>query len=307
MTAPNQQDRDDLATDRPLSPKSFKILTPRQEITNLEVRRAENLPVMYTNCLGMKFVPVPVTTVRFCVYETRIRDFEVFVKETGYDATGDMKSLRSDGWKERGDSWRSPGFLQTRDHPVCGVSWEDAKAFCAWISKKEGRVYRLPTDLEWSKAVGLAQEQGTTPEDRSSSIPGVYPWGPSWPPFVDGRPAGNYGGEEARDGDWPDNFGVIAGYRDGFPRTSPAGSFSPNHHGLFDLSGNVWEWCEDRYKPDEVYRVMRGGSWVDGAPRAMISHGPGHLVSARRIMGNPRLRNAYTGFRLVLEGGVAGR
>jgi len=90
----------------------------------------------HTNGLGMRFVPVPGTTVQFSVYETRVKDFRVFVRETGYvhmretaDPLSRMWSLDRDGNKQRGHSWENPGFAQTDDHPVVGVNWYDAKAF----------------------------------------------------------------------------------------------------------------------------------------------------------------------------------
>jgi formylglycine-generating enzyme required for sulfatase activity len=84
----------------------------------------------------MKFVAIPGTSVLFSIWETRVKDFEAFVKESGY------------AWSEMAD------FAQGPDHPVVKVSWNDASAFCAWLSKKEGRQYRLPTDEEWDTAVG---------------------------------------------------------------------------------------------------------------------------------------------------------
>ena len=104
----------------------------------------------YVNSLGMKFVPVPGTHVLFSIWETRVGDFAAFVKETAYDATQGMYSLGTNRWKMVGDTWNLPGFPQTDRHAVCGVSWMDANEFCVWLSKKEGRTYRLPSDVEWS-------------------------------------------------------------------------------------------------------------------------------------------------------------
>jgi hypothetical protein len=88
----------------------------------------------WVNSLGMKFVPVASTQVLFSVWDTRVRDFETFVKSTGYDATGDMLSLGEDGYKQRGATWKEPGFSQGANHPVVGVSWNDAEEFCKWTS-----------------------------------------------------------------------------------------------------------------------------------------------------------------------------
>lgn len=245
----------------------------------------------YENTLGMKFVPVAGTEVLFSVWETRVGDFAAFVVATGYDATAGMLSYRSEfftEWGKRGDTWKSPGFAQTPNHPVCGVSWEDARKFAAWLTEKErreGRLtaqqsYRLPTDEEWSRAVGLTSESGSTPEARDLGVEGVYPWGVQWPPP---RGAGNY------DSDSPGKLDT-----DNFNRTSPAGSFAANPFGLFDLGGNVWEWCEDYYNGSSGSRVVRGGSWYNPVRE--------DLLSSSRYYGAADYRCSLYGFRLVLVG-----
>lgn len=246
----------------------------------------------FENSLGMKFVPVPGTSVLFSTWETRRGDFEAFVKETGYDATAGVFSLGTNRWKQTGASWKSPGFPQTDRHPVCGVNWEDAHAFCDWLSKKEGRKYRLPTDLEWSAAVGLTNEVGATPKARSGKVPDVFPWGKEMPPNVNGLPAGNYPGSEASETNWPEAFRVIEGFRDPFARTAPVGSFPANAFGIYDLGGNCWEWCEDEFEPGRGARLVRGGSWVDNLPDI--------LFSSYRHYSRPTTRNTSVGFRCVL-------
>jgi formylglycine-generating enzyme required for sulfatase activity len=252
-------------------------------------RGRPNGSLRFTNSLGMVFVPIPGIDAWFSIWETRVQDFEVFVRETGYDATSGMFSLRADGWKQHGDTWKNPGFSQTGRHPICGVNWEDAQAFCRWLSQKENRTYRLPTDLEWSGAVGLSAETGATRTDRDEKVVGVYPWGNTFPPPSD---AGNYGGSEARDANWPADFVTIEGFRDGYARTAPVGSFKTNRFGLHDLGGNVWEWCEDKSQPDQDWRVLRGGSWCNYDPR--------YLLSSDRKDVRPDSRNASGGFRVVM-------
>ena len=113
----------------------------------------------FVNTLGMKFVPVPGTDVQFCIWETRVKDYAAYAAaNAGVDG-----------------SWKNPfpglKFKQADTHPVVEVSWEDAVAFCEWLTKKEmatgkiktGQRYRLPTDAEWSVAVGLGREGGNTP------------------------------------------------------------------------------------------------------------------------------------------------
>ncbi len=128
----------------------------------------------WTNSLEMSFVPIG--DLYISEWQTRKRDFEAFVQATGYDAVGGMSSaVTQNGFKLNEMSWKAPGFKQAPDHPVVGVSWEDANQFCAWLTKKERsegtlgmfQSYRLPTDREWSRAAGLEHEPGNTPKDRS--------------------------------------------------------------------------------------------------------------------------------------------
>ncbi len=190
------------------------------------------------------------------------------------------------------NEWRDPGFKQAPDHPVVNVSWNDANEFCLWLTGKEhhdgilaaNETYRLPTDLEWSNAVGLPPETGRTPESRDIDIPDVYPWGTQWPPPAG---AGNYTGEET------DSDVAIKGYNDGFAWTSPVGSFNANKFGLYDMGGNVWEWCGDWWNSEQKAKVLRGGSWYNGALKLS-------LLSSCRVPGGPDDRNDTYGFRVVL-------
>ena len=234
----------------------------------------------FVNSLGMKLVPVRGTKVLACVWETRVRDFAAFVRESGYD------------WNEK------PPFQQTPDDPAVRVSWDDAKAFCAWLSQKEGRTYRLPTDREWDSAAG---------KDK-------FPWGDQWPPP---KGADNIAGTESviRDGNDPSS--PVRGYADMHPRTAPVGSYKANKLGIYDIGGNVREWIEDWYNQDlhekhkeaggpepapeqlpeikagNVRRAARGGHWWDTMS--------GILATARRFGLYPDNRNHTTGFRCVLE------
>ena len=201
-------------------------------------------------------------------------------------------------------SWRNPGFSQGPNYPVCGVSWADAKAFCRWLTERErsegklsdGQAYRLPRDGEWSAAVGLPEEGGGTPREKSGKIKDVYPWGTQWPPPAG---AGNYAGEQDRDDSWPDGWPVIAGYRDSYARTSPVGSFRANRFGLYDMGGNLWQWCEDWFDGEQKHRVLRGASWDLSVPE--------YLLSSFRDYGSPGLRGTSFGFRVVLVVGSSAR
>jgi len=231
---------------------------------------AERIVRHYKNSLGMRFVPVPGTDVLFCIWDVRVQDYRAYAEaNSGVDEI----------------SWKK-GFLAPSDtYPVVNVSWNDAKAFCEWLSKKEGKTYRLPTDAEWSVAVGLPPETGDTPSDKNRKIKDVYPWGTNWPPPND---AGNYidSGKNA-----------IPGYHDGYEFTSPVGSFTANKYGLYDMGGNVCQWCEDWYRGSKKERVVRGGSWSDSEPD--------YLLSSYRYYDTPDERNPSTGFRCVLVGGFA--
>jgi len=251
------------------------VAAKKQEPPKVEPKAAGKKPTppkAFTNTLGMKFVPIPGTEVAFCIWETRVKDYAAYAAaNAGVD-----------------DGWKSPGIKQADTHPVVRVSWEDANAFCEWLTKKElaegkikaGQKYRLPTDAEWSVAVGLGQEKGNTPKEKTRGIKDVYPWGKEWPPPVG---AGNYN----------ESLKV-----DKFDYTSPVGSFASNKDGLHDMGGNVWEWCEDKFSATRTYRVLRGASW--------LNRYPDRLLSSRRGIGSPADRIYYFGFRCVLVGGSGG-
>lgn len=234
---------------------------------------AETKPPGDENSLGHKFVKVG--DVYFSVWQTRVKDFEAFAKAV---------NLKSSNWK-------SPGFRQEPDHPVVNVSWNEAIAFCKWLTekeRKEGRLpasqfYRLPTDLEWSAAVGLPQESGRTPEARDMGVQDMYPWGTQWPPP---EGAGNYTGEETG------SDVAIKGYNDQFPWTAPVGSFPANKLGLYDMGGNVWQWCMDPWNNDSKAKVLRGASWYNGALKLS-------LLASCRVNAAPDSSTDNYGFRIV--------
>jgi len=217
----------------------------------------------WTNSLGVKFVPAGAEGVLFSIWDVRVKDYAAFVAASGHD-------------------WVKPAFPQTENDPVVKVSWDDAHAFCDWLTKKEqgegmlasNQQYRLPTDAEWSKAVGLDENSGNTPKENDGAIKDVYPWGNQWP-VPSG--AGNYAESLTNDG---------------YAKTSPVGSFHANSFGLFDMGGNVWQWCEDKYDYTHDWHVLRGASWVDRAP--------GSLLSSSRSGDSPGSRDDGSGFRVVV-------
>jgi formylglycine-generating enzyme required for sulfatase activity len=165
------------------------------------------------------------------------------------------------------------------NRPVVGVSWEDAKAYVAWLSRKTGKQYRLPSEAEWEYA---ARGGTTTP----------FAFGPT----ISTEQA-NYDGTSAYE------TGPIGVNRQ---MTTPVGSFPPNAFGLHDMHGNVWEWVEDCWSDEYTGatladgapflgancagRVMRGGSWEDY---------PGEVRAAARIGSNIEDQTWSDGFRVA--------
>jgi formylglycine-generating enzyme required for sulfatase activity len=183
-------------------------------------------------------------------------------------------------------------FKNGPDYPVEQISWQDAKDFCAKLNASLPKAaqtnlnFRLPTDEEWSIAVGLPEEFGRVPQDKSNKIKDTYPWGTEWPPP---DTAGNYADESYAQ---KNGGSGIAGFNDGFADTSPVGSFPPNQFGLYDLAGNVWEWCEDWIDDEMNIRVVRGAAFFTGSK--------GQILSSYR--GRPPIvRNFASGFRVRLE------
>ena len=147
-------------------------------------------------------------------------------------------------------------------------------AFCEWLSRKEGKVYRLPTEAEWEYAAGGGSQNRTAwaGTDSESNV---------------------------------SEYGNIDSKKDSYAYTSPVGIFKANGLGLHDMSGNVWEWCVDWYgdylkqaltnptgPATGTYRVLRGGSW---------NYTPNHARVAYRFTNTPDNRNDNYGFRLVSQ------
>jgi formylglycine-generating enzyme required for sulfatase activity len=219
----------------------------------------------FVNSLGMKFVPVPGTHILMCLHETRNVDYAAY-------AAGRL--LIDDTWRgEMQAAIRWSGEPQDQ-HPVVAVSHRDAQAFCRWLSVKEGKTYRLPTDAEWSAAVGLTEEAGETPEQRHHDGPAVFPWGSYYPPKPED---GNY------------RLGEVD---DGYEGTAPVMSFRANKHGIHDLGGNVTEWCLDWWDDARKERVLRGITW--------FAYDRGVMHSSYRSQAPPTRRSADIGFRCVL-------
>ncbi len=258
----------------------------------------------FVNSLGMKFVPVPIGAgssrgkrVFFSIWETRSKDYAAFMKSGAHT----MKGFNGEAWKTHEyygvPVGRGAGeTVEDSTHPVQSVSQDDAAAFCVWLTGKDraaGMIgmqdeYRLPTDVEWSYAVGIGEREDVTatPKSKSGMIADIYPWGKSFPP-----PSGS--------GNYADTAGAatyaerkIEGYADGHATTAPVGSFKGNPLGIHDLGGNLWEWTSSPYEEGKEYSVLRGGSWDIGTSARVSS-------SYRRFY-TPADRDCVIGFRCVL-------
>lgn len=227
-----------------------------------------------------------------------VDQFAAFVKDSGYKTEAEK-----DGWslgfeikdgqfdlkRVVGCSWRKPSFDQKGDHPVIQVSWNDAQAFCAWLSKRTGRKVRLPTEAQWEYACRAGTKT-------------AYPWGDN---PDDGKGWVN-GADQSLKKEIPNQKPyVFFSWDDGFAFTSPVGTLKANGFGLYDMMGNVYQWCQDRYGDYETgavtdptgadtggARVLRGGSWGDL---------PQNCRSADRIWLAPVDRFFINGFRVVLD------
>lgn len=183
-------------------------------------------------------------------------------------------------------AWNNPGFEQTDDHPVVFVSWTDAQAFCDWLSEKEGRTYRLPTEAEWEYAALGSREA-------------IFSWGDQI-----GGASGHANLADRSYGEVYANRSAVADIDDGYVHTAPVTSFEPNRYGLYDMHGNVFEWVADWWAvplPGDAiepsgpnkgeFRVAKGGAWGNTPDAARIAY---------RFHDSPEIRFAGVGFRVVL-------
>ena len=166
------------------------------------------------------------------------------------------------------------------DHPVQPVTWREAQLFCRWLSEKEGRPYRLPTEAEWEYAC------------KAGTQTRLY-WGDT---FWDRNKANTYGLKTVME-TWSE---------DGYKFTAPVGCYPPNPWGLYDMIGNAREWVNDWYQPyptNEVvdppgppdsghYRVMKGSGWMTQVR---------FLTGSTRDGNNPADRWDVNGFRVLCE------
>jgi formylglycine-generating enzyme required for sulfatase activity len=230
-------------------------------------------------------------------HEVTRGQFRQFVDAAGYktEAEGDgqgglgfNKETKEFEGRKPEYTWRNAGFDQTDEHPVVNVTWNDAKAFCAWLSQTEGQEYRLPTEAEWEYS---CRATTTTPFHSGDDKETLFS-------------VANVADASAKEM-FP-HWITIRG-RDGYVFTAPVGRFKPNDFGLLDMHGNVSEWCEDWF--DENYyknspaknpkgpaagsfRVFRGGTFY---------YLPWNCRATYRNWDKPAHRGYSLGFRVVRE------
>lgn len=208
-------------------------------------------------------------------YEVTVGQFRKFLEVSGYvpesirDQTGGYgynkdydpsKTVKKDAFEGRDPqySWQNPGFVQTENDPVTNVTLNDAVYMAHWLSQKEGKTYRLPTEAEWEYSC-LAGTQTRFGVGDDPEVLSAY--------------ANLYDQSTAKN--WEQWKSFAQKSDDGFAFTSPVGSFKPNNFGLYDMNGNVWEWVSDSYSAQypsgkatdptgpeaSELRIRRGGSW----------------------------------------------
>ena len=301
--------------------QSFRDCADCPEITNIPAGRfsmgsAANDPERQDRELPQHEVTVDAFAIG--KYEVLVGEFRRFVQATGYRTEAERnvanagcrvwdQSRRHNDW-QAGRSWNSTIFPQSDRHPVVCVTWNDARAYVAWLSKLTGKRYRLPAEAEWE----YAARAGTTTSrhwgnDASTACryanaidQSKGPNGETWElPLV--KKITNYVSRLLGRPSVPAGFDC----NDGHFYTAAAGSYQPNAYGLYDTIGNVWEWVEDCFAetlagaPTDgsaatragcANHVRRGGSWFIGVD---------YLRSAVRHNDPAAARSAEWGFRVA--------
>jgi formylglycine-generating enzyme required for sulfatase activity len=228
------------------------------------------------------------------VHEVTVGQFRKFVESEKYKTEAEADGKGGYGYDQSTNgyiqnskyTWQNPGFTQDDNHPVVNVSWNDAVAFCRWLSRVEGRDYRLPTEAEWEYSCRAGSSREFTFGDDAEQLVGF----------------GNFADASLKT-KFPNATTVRSD--DGSIFTTRVGSYRSNEFGLYDMHGNVFEWCSDwfgEYPRGSVtdpvgpvtgsYRVYRGGSWYDGAAYCRTAHRHGY---------DPSSRLSYCGFRVALS------
>ena len=196
-------------------------------------------------------------------------EFAAFANETKFEGKGcyQIQPNGKDWLLGENADWTSPGFTQTDRHPVVCVSWNDATHYVEWLSKKTGREYRLPT-LEESVAAAVA---GGADEFAFGSDPAT---------ICQFSNVGDASYSKAH----PNDSRPHQACNDNFAYTAPVGSFKPNKLGLYDMTGNVWQWTNSCMKGDCSNAIFRGGGWNDtDLENFRVRHSWGDRVQVRSV------------------------
>jgi formylglycine-generating enzyme required for sulfatase activity len=220
-------------------------------------------------------------------YEVTVAEFEKFITATRYktDAEkGGNSRVYTTKWETKeGVYWKHDikGDLRLRsdyNHPVIHVSWNDATAYCKWLKETTGKGFRLPTEAEWEYAAGGGNQSKGYTYSGSNTINNV-----AW----------NY--ENSRKlGSEHKNYG-----------TNPVGQKLSNELGIYDMSGNVYEWCEDTWHSNYQNAPINGSAWIDEKSNIRLVRGGSWSINpnlcrvADRLSYNPYYRFNYIGFRVV--------
>jgi len=269
-----------------------------------EEARAQNRPQQYLKWIAGEGPQHHVMITKACymgVHEVTVGEFRRFSEATRYqtDAEKDGRggrglNMETRRWeRDPRFSWQNLGFPQDDEHPVLNVSWNDAGAFCQWISEEDHKTYRLPTEAEWEYAC----RSGTTTEWNSGDDRLALQQVAN---IADQSMMSHCPVPEL-------SADMAASWDDGATYTAPVGSYLPNAFGLHDVHGNAWEWCGDWYDPRYFERspshdpagpasgnerVQRGGGWHDS---------PLNCRSARRSGSDPTDASRFRGFRVACE------
>ena len=232
------------------------------------------------------------------ITEVTFGQFQQFCREAQYKTEAEIDPAGGGGYVSpaiQGNrravrfTWRHSGYQMAEDYPVVNVSWNDAVAFCKWLSRKEGITVRLPTEAEWEYACrGGTQTLYASGDEPSSLFRYANVRDRAFVSFVGNAP------------------GQFFDFTDFFPTSAPVGSLQPNAYGIHDMHGNVEEWCSDWYSSEYDAKAL-----IDpmGSPTGTerVARGPGFdaeplLVRVScRGHSHPSYRNFNRGFRIVVS------
>jgi serine/threonine-protein kinase len=219
-------------------------------------------------------------------FEVTRQQFAQFVSEVGYTLSG-CSTYEEGSWKLRNNrDWQSPGFYQDETEPVTCVSWEDARRYTDWLTKKTGKDYRLLSASEWEyiarAGTDTARSWGNNP-NIACQLTNI----------ADRATLDNYPGWEIHD------------CMDGYVYTAPMEVMKPNEFGVYATLGNVFEWVEDCWNNNYQGAPRDGSAWTEGDCAKRLLRGgswfsqPKHVRSAFRNRFNSDARASTFGFRVA--------